>query len=925
MKLRNETLQRRAANFLFWAWHVIYTVLVIGVFIPYISWPLMESVINNNVPAHYLLYALIMALLPFFSIYIGITHLRTNFRSLMKYFYGFEMPLLFFLLVRMSTFRDSNHGMDWMLINVLIALAVWFIFLWRQHQQDSDQPAYPESLLAHAGSTVLAGVGLYFGILFLIWMLPDAVAFFTGLAHALLEIQLTDLLQTIINPLFWLAIIFIIFTMTLFIALPVVMIYLYIGQFIKRRHTLLTPARIAIVLSVILVNIGMFSYLNQQPQQAIFSLLDEKLEQKAAHEELLQQAPQIRAALLNAYLARYRYISTDGLSQRIQFNYSSILGLSDSLASIPQQIFNALAKPFLYDGKDWSDTAKAERYYAAFFDAPIQKAERETIVSAVKHNWEMSRDNEAGLLDAANHTVHLREQSITLQETQGVATITVSQTLVNLTDKTREAVLHFRLPDDAVISGLWLSNDPIKPHKYPAVLAPRGAAQAVYKAQVQRRIDPALLEQTGPWQYRLRIYPIPRIEQVGQPAKPVYVQFSYQTLIQSEQGKAGYWPLPTVLEKRNLFADKHTEQHINGKKITVSHATNIFPDKLPAPSPQAFLSPLVYQKDNTITHIIARQKSKETLPDHGHFAILIDGSYSMCKHQQSIKDSLAQLSSSQAHFDPYFCQQRCTTDIDKQIFFGNSQTADQLSAFSQLPNANDYDAIFLLSDTGSYELISKTHTETIKLSPPVWLVHLDQTLPYAYDDSVLDLIHRSKGGISLSLKDALVRYQFSNQQYSSYSGENSHILATNEHHTWLQSSPSQPEQSTANNPALAKLVAAQQVKYLSHTLDTRQINNLDNIHALAKQNNIVTRYSSLLVLVNDRQKEALKKAEASKDRFQREIETGKQTTTAPIDPFAVPSVPEPQEWALLIIAGLLLGTAVIRRFGERCQVNIRSL
>jgi hypothetical protein len=69
----------------------------------------------------------------------------------------------------------------------------------------------------------------------------------------------------------------------------------------------------------------------------------------------------------------------------------------------------------------------------------------------------------------------------------------------------------------------------------------------------------------------------------------------------------------------------------------------------------------------------------------------------------------------------------------------------------------------------------------------------------------------------------------------------------------------------------------------------------------------------MLVLVNDRQKEALKKAEEGKDRFDREVETGKQTATAPSDPFAVPAVPEPEEWALIIIALMFLTYTLSRR------------
>ncbi|MCK5924766.1 MAG: PEP-CTERM sorting domain-containing protein, partial [Methylococcales bacterium] len=79
------------------------------------------------------------------------------------------------------------------------------------------------------------------------------------------------------------------------------------------------------------------------------------------------------------------------------------------------------------------------------------------------------------------------------------------------------------------------------------------------------------------------------------------------------------------------------------------------------------------------------------------------------------------------------------------------------------------------------------------------------------------------------------------------------------------------------------------------------------------QNSIVTHYSSMLVLVNDRQKEALKKAEAGGDRFEREVEQGK----APINPFAIPSVPEPEEWALMIIAGILLLLA----YRKRCNTE----
>lgn len=952
MRINNETLKRRFAYFLFWAWHLIYTVLVFGMIVPYVAWPLINEVLKENVPLHYLFYAFIMALLPFVSMYLGAKFFRKDFRCLMKYFYGFEMPLLFFLTVQIITFRDSNLGMSWLVINVIIALSVWFVFLWKQNKQDNNKENNKESNkdnntlvwrdnpIAIVGSTLLAMVGLYFGLLFLILMMPVAVEFFIGLGQVFSEVHFKDILTVFVNPLVWLAGIFIIFTMTLFIALPVVMIYLYIGQFFRRLPSLLTPVRLAIVLVVISLNMGIFSYLNSQPQQAVFSLLEEKMDKPDLQTELLPHADEIKKGLLNAYLARYRYVSTKGLSRRINRIYRNTFKISDRLADIPQNIFNTLAMPFLYDGKNWNDIGKAQKSYESFFDTPIQKSEREAILSAVKHNWEVSRDNEAGLLDAANHYVHLNQQSIQVEENQGVATVVISQTLENLTYQLRETVLHFRLPDDAVLTGLWLSDDKKNLKKYSYASAPKGAAQSVYKAEVNRRVDPALLEQVGPYQYRLRVYPVPSKRDFEKPTEPLYVQFSYQTLIHQEANGNGddsrnnsgsekeYWPLPKVLEKRNLFWDKKTEQLVNGEKVNYSDLSGLFPQSLLISSKQHSLSaptPIAYKDGDNSIIAITRDKRNEKLPDSGHFAVLIDGSYSMTRYRDALMDSLAQLSESQAQFDLYFCRETCTDAPDKYVFFGNSQTVDQLAAFSKRPHANNYDAILVLTDEGSYELAAKEKTNDLKLTPPLWLVHLGDSLPYAYDDNVLDLIYQSKGGVTQSLKEALIRSQIMVSKLQIDCGKETVILSVNNNRIWAKINDSRYDcisgistDSDIANRGLVKLVTAKKINYLSRTINTKLVDNkqldqLDAIHTLAKQQGIVTYYSSMLVLVNERQKEALKKAEEADDRFDREVENGKQSTTTPTDPFAVPSVPEPEEWTLLILVGVFLSVAMFRR------------
>jgi len=241
----------------------------------------------------------------------------------------------------------------------------------------------------------------------------------------------------------------------------------------------------------------------------------------------------------------------------------------------------------------------------------------------------------------------------------------------------------------------------------------------------------------------------------------------------------------------------------------------------------------------------------------------------------------------------------------------------QVKAFLAMDKS--YDAIFVLSDDGSYELTSKTDTESLTLNnSPLWLVHLGSSVPYAYDDKLLDLIYQSKGGITPSLHEALLRYQLFKETHWSACSTEATILSITNDRIWQKDHDPKHNcdvGNSLNNTALTKIATSHQIKHLINTMDLKanKLEKLDSIHTLAKSQGIVSHYSSMLVLVNNRQKDALKKAEEGDDRFDREIETGKQSTTNPTDPFAVPSVPEPEEWALMIIIGIILSWSLIRR------------
>jgi hypothetical protein len=77
---------------------------------------------------------------------------------------------------------------------------------------------------------------------------------------------------------------------------------------------------------------------------------------------------------------------------------------------------------------------------------------------------------------------------------------------------------------------------------------------------------------------------------------------------------------------------------------------------------------------------------------------------------------------------------------------------------------------------------------------------------------------------------------------------------------------------------------------------------------------VVTAYSSMIVLVEERQREALREAEAQADRFERAVETGEAHLNAPTPALTgITGTPEPEEWVLLSLSALGLGWTARRR------------
>jgi putative PEP-CTERM system integral membrane protein len=440
-----------------------------------------------------------------------------------------------------------------------------------------------------------------------------------------------------------------------------------------------------------------------------------------------------------------------------------------------------------------------------------------------------------------------------------------------------------------VATGLWLGTSPDRAAADRFVVSPRGAAQRVYKGEVRRRVDPALLEQVGPRQYRLRAFPIPARDPVAadheQPR--LYLWLSYRALAHD-----GHWPLPCLLEKRNVYWDRSTKRVYDGEAW--------LPESVPArhaPGPRGQLVTLV---DGTL--VLAEPVRGSGAPlDGGRYAVVVDRSRSMERRASELERALAQLARHHRRdrIDLFLGAAASSGErmIERQAwppprdleYYGGQSLRELLEQFESARGDRAYDAVLVLTDDGSYEL-ARDGTLRRRGPDPLWLVHLGGALPPAYDDDTLQAVRKSRGGIAVSVTDALQQIAARSKDATVAAG--------------YRFSPVAPHRARpTTDDGFAAIAAGQEIRRRSAHLDGEPA-GLDAIHALARQTGIVTEYSSMIVLVNDRQREALAAAERDADRFHRTVEAGKEQLTAPGQ--LVSGVPEPAEWALIALAALAL-------------------
>jgi putative PEP-CTERM system integral membrane protein len=820
---------------------------------------------------------------------------------LMKLFFGIEAPLLLLCLLRLFWLHELTPASTLIFLTALVCVASYTYRWFRPEQAESGSMDWFQM----AGHSLMLLLGLYVGVLSLFFLIPGIYWGGTIFVYSLFFPPLIPLaiaiLALLIMPL----------------GLSIAYIQAWRGFYRKfaTKHGALRAKGVTIaVLSVWAIA---FATTQLQPQNQAFALLNQSGD-PGKRQELLKRSSEIREGLLNAYLSRYRYPNISEEDRTIENLYGS-LRLPPEFIDRVQNAYNFMLSPFVYKGSV-KDSIEAETLYAQFFDRPILRAELPAIQQAINATFNRA-EAKADLLTVNQKKVWLSQQEVSIKEHGDWADVELHEVYSNRTSDRQEIFYAFSLPESAVLTGVWLGDTDNRADSFPFQVSTRGAAQKVYNAEVQKRVDPALLEQVGPSSYRLRVFPIlPQFARDSSGKQPLmHMWMTYKVL-----SKTNGWPLPQLAERRNVFWNRNTKRTLNGQSIAFKEDA-WFQSEL-TPSASGNIQPQLHEVNlPSGERLNAKPLSDRDyqLPKGKRFAIVLDGSHSMDRKSAEIaigwlrnqvaKDNDLDLyvTASAGAKPKRIDDPKDLVKLPEVTFYGLLRPQEILQQFSQLRGDTRYDAVVVLTDEGNYELTDEKAT-IAKQSAPLWMVHLGKGLPAAYDDATLEAIQSTGGGVSTHVEEVMRRIATQTalqpavknvvDGYAWFLEKVSTVDNVNN-----TDNPSAKPTTNAKEDSFIPLAARQLVRELSKSSETKQLSELDAIHALAKRYNIVTPYSSMIVLVNDEQRQALKNAEKQSDRFNRTVEDSQLPQPSANGGLPVVSgVPEPSEWLLIGIVAIAL-------------------
>ena len=893
-----QTALSALGHLAFWPFNLLFGSLALFGYTPLILFELLVDAADGVTPWTFATGAVLLALIPLAAIAGGIwLTMHRDGRALWVLLVGVEIPALWVLATRTFGMQELTGGAALLVVGGVLGLAVLYRRVLRPIDVDSDCGLlWSQPLLA-----VLVPVGAWVVIVMGSFAAP-------ALLEMLDDITLTDShfdpSRVLLGITVWMA-------ATTFFLTPffgpvawLVSTAQSASALWRRRGPALAVATTVGPIGAFVVALGLL-----WPSPAATTL--ERLRTLPTTDEqrqaLLDDRATIRAGLVDAALVAHRY-PLEARSRPWQQAWREVAG--DDVASIIDDELRLWAAPFIYPGDGGEARTDAFRLYDAFFGEPLEGAEREAVQHALAATF--TRDQRfAALIDEGQRRVRLVRQQVTATPTKaGLVAVEIHDEWSNLTPTDIEIQLSFSLPPSAAITGLWLHDVDDKANAFPFALAPRGAAQQVYREQVAQRVDPALLEQVGPQQYRLRVFPVParaidssrgmlgarRLDAWSSTAgKHAHVWLTYETIAID-----GVVPVPTLLQARNAFFDDVAERDVQGERVANSDTAWVTTSpRVPTTTTPAEVGYRL--ADGSCVGMQARGASSDT-----GFAsiagkvvdVVIDRSIAMERLQAPLSQALSSLRASGAITETVWTTSTLRNEpatrsaglpdvVDNHVAmlaFGSTSLKEMVRQQLSLPRLDGRraDIVVVLAARGSFE--GNDDTPLVFADgqrPTITVLHLG-ALPTGYDDATADAVSMSGGIITTSLAEL-----------QAHLAQGSTLLVD----SVVVASIDCPIDARPAPSLMARLA----VRLLDRRRDRSDASTLDRLHAVALGVPVVTPYSSMIVLVSEAQRERLRQLNAQQDRYEREVESG--TEIAASQPaFLVTGAPEPEEWLLLIVA-----------------------
>ena len=938
--INNRNLWHTRAAGLFWTWNLIFLTVILLGFAPMQLPDLIRSVREGVTPLSFLVQSMVLICIPVAATIIGAVFLRREPLKLFALGYVVEWPLLLILLFRFFMIREGNPAITTLLVWLAVAEAA---FLWYLLDRRPDPGTNVAAYTRLAGLTLLFAGTIYAAVWLLFYVPPIAsilVEFFKTIGTSIIHGKTVFGGPWYQVPLGGLVLLLYFFSGTLIVVMPVAAPVLAARAWWQSLRAILDrspagepqasanrlPGALAVMLVPLAFVLVILAVNMRQPQQSAFDLLEQPPASMVEAQRLIAREDQIRAGLVNAYLSTYRYLGSAGNEGYITEMYVYSLRMQRETARDIEEVYEVVIQPFLYQPVTMNESAApgarqfmlneqraASDLYERYFDQPIADGERVAVTRAVRSSSDTVQA-ELAWQAVDDREVHLARQEVTVSEQGDWAEVLLHEVYQNRTSQRQEVVYYFSLPESAVITGLWLGGTDDRERAFAFQVAPRGAAQAVYQNEVRYMRDPALVEQIGPRQYRLRAFPIePRIwstiEKRYEPGPAMHLWMSYRTLSQD-----GSWPLPRMAELRNVYWDHQSRRSINGQSVAGA-AIDWLPERIAAAQPAVAQAHRVdFEGGVSVIARPAEQAGAASLPGNLRAAVVLDRSFSMRDRAGEVTQAMAairQALASAPEPDVYLTASAyrgegpervslASFQPEQVIYLGGQNAAELLSQFETLSTGEDYDLILVLTDGSGYELGDGSIQVSVP-DAPLWVVHLGGGFPLGYDDATQQAIQASGGGAAASVEEALARYAASRAAPGAVDvvdGYTWQTLPTGDVPAQLAASPADDGFAAL----AARRVLLSEMAKNKGSLEELPI--LDQLHELAVEQGIVTPYSSMIVLVNRSQQEMLDALSNKDDRFLREVED--IGLTQENLPMGVTGVPEPEEWLLIGLAAALL-------------------